>query len=665
MNRMVGAPLAILLALSGLLAPSPARATAQVDGNTYNSPDFGYSLTWNDRWFLLDGPNSEQGFEDFTLANGASVVYFFAEEDGIGNAQVVVSSILVSLTLDPTFSNVQPLTDEDGNGIRGGDASRAYGGVTFTDESEGQATEGVAYVEARALVPGQSTLSIIHFVPRQVYEQEAPLVQELLTGLTINDQASPDPPDETPTPEPEEPAEDETPTPEPESGSAEGRQAFVSANWRVTVVAAQRDDAIQDVSLEEREDKEWVVVVADVTNWSAEAVELTPRDIELRFPEGNANRVALRSTVSVANDLDIGPDDVEQPVAFQADETQRWALVYLIDADQAEAALALRLAMSIEPVVESNVDLLDLPPVTDPPELIEAGVDVVRDGETLDVTTEPDGAEVRVELLGADAPSGDDCFADESQAELESLAGDTVFLEYPDGGDASDGPAYVWAERDDGSRIQINRQMVAGGFAEHDPADNALFASWLGDAQASAEEREIGLWEACTGPEVEPTAEVEPTVTPTDEPTAEPTEEVTATPTEEPTAEATATPRGRPQPGEEDDPTPEAESAGVMFRGDAARTGAQPGPGLGEPATFPWEIRVGFPFISSPAVVDGVVYIGSLNSEVYALDAFSGPPRWTFLTEGQIISSPAVDNDLFYVGSDDGNLYEINSDTGT
>ncbi|MGH2533542.1 MAG: PQQ-binding-like beta-propeller repeat protein [Thermomicrobiales bacterium] len=687
MNRMVGAPLAILLALSGLLAPSPARATAQVDGNTYTSPNLGYSLTWDDSWFLLDGPNTEQGFEEFTLANGASIVIFFAEEDGIGNAQVIVSSILLGINTDPDLTNVQPLTDENGDNIRGGDASRAFGGITFTDESDGQTSEGVAYVEARALVPGQSTLSLLHIVPQQVYQQEAPLVQDLLNGLTITGQASPDPDDDTPEADEEEtPAPEEVETAEPTAAPevAEAPQAFASANWRVTVVAAQQDEAIREVGLEARDDNEWIVVVADITNWSVEADELAPRDIELRFPEGNPNQVALRSTVTVANELEIGPADVEQAVAFQPDETQRWALVFLVDADQVEAALALRLAMSIEPVIESNVDLFDLPPLTDPPELIEASVDVVRDGGTLDATTEADGDEVRVELLGVDAPAGDDCFADESREELEALAGATIFLEYPDGGDASDGPAYVWVERANSSRILINRQLIAGGSAAYDPADSGLFASWLGDAQASAENRAIGLWEACAGlEEEEPTAEAEATedVTPdlpTVEATEDPTEEATATPTEEATEEltaepteeaaATSTPTGREQ-GRQQDVEDDSEDVviadGVMFRGDAAHTGAQPGPGLGEPATFPWEFRIGFPVISSPAVVDGVVYIGSLNSEVYALDAFSGPPRWTFLTEGEVISSPAVADGLVYVGSNDGNLYAINADTGT
>lgn len=675
MNRIVAAALAILLALTGLLALPPARATAQLEGNTYTSPNLGFSLTWDDSWFLFEGPTEEGGAEQFSLSNGASLVFFFAEDDGIGNAQIAVAGTLLSINTDPQLTDIEPLTDENGDVIRGGDATRAFGALTFTQDIDGEAFEGAVYVEGRALVPGQSTLTILHFVPRIVYESEAPLVQDLLSGLTITGQAPPDDDDVPPVPEDEE----ETPVPTVEAAAAEAPQAFVSGNWRVTVVAAQRDEAIREVDLDARDDSEWVVVIADVTNWSGEADDLAPRDIELEFPAGDPHGAALRSTVSVAEELDIGPDDVELAVEFQADETQRWALVYLVDAEEEGGSLALRQAVPIEPVLDSNVDLLDLPPVTEMPELVEAGVDIVRDGETLDVTTEPAGDEVQVALLGVDAPTDDDCFADESRDELESLTGGTIFLEFPDGDE--DSPAYVWVERDNGSRILVNRQMVDDGFAAYDPADNGLFATWLGESQEAAKDGEEGLWDECIDPDIEPPVEITPeedeTPTPTEEATEEPAEEPTATPTEEPTEEptqeatATTTPAGRDQGrqqegGEEaDQPADGPVSGGVMFRGNAARTGVQPGPGLGEPATFPWEFRIGFQIISSPAVAGGVVYVGSLNSELYALDAFSGPPKWTFLTDGEIISSPAVADGLVYVGSVDGNLYAINAETGT
>ena len=60
---------------------------------------------------------------------------------------------------------------------------------------------------------------------------------------------------------------------------------------------------------------------------------------------------------------------------------------------------------------------------------------------------------------------------------------------------------------------------------------------------------------------------------------------------------------------------------------------------------------------SSPAVAGGVVYVGSVNDKLYALDAVTGTLKWSYTTQGYINSSPAVANGVVYVGADDGNVY--------
>ncbi|MEV7512659.1 serine/threonine-protein kinase [Streptomyces sp. NPDC091201] len=67
---------------------------------------------------------------------------------------------------------------------------------------------------------------------------------------------------------------------------------------------------------------------------------------------------------------------------------------------------------------------------------------------------------------------------------------------------------------------------------------------------------------------------------------------------------------------------------------------------------------------SSPAVVDGIVYVGSADNEVYALDAATGTPRWTHTTGGWVVSSPAVVDGIVYVGSDDKKVYALDAATG-
>jgi outer membrane protein assembly factor BamB len=67
---------------------------------------------------------------------------------------------------------------------------------------------------------------------------------------------------------------------------------------------------------------------------------------------------------------------------------------------------------------------------------------------------------------------------------------------------------------------------------------------------------------------------------------------------------------------------------------------------------------------SSPAVSNGVVYVGSTDFNVYALNASTGAKLWSYATGNQVGSSPAVANGVVYVGSDDYNVYALNASTG-
>ena len=54
---------------------------------------------------------------------------------------------------------------------------------------------------------------------------------------------------------------------------------------------------------------------------------------------------------------------------------------------------------------------------------------------------------------------------------------------------------------------------------------------------------------------------------------------------------------------------------------------------------------------SSPAVVGGVVYVGSDDGNVYALNAANGAKLWNYTTGSEVYSSPAVVDGVVYIGS--------------
>jgi len=77
-----------------------------------------------------------------------------------------------------------------------------------------------------------------------------------------------------------------------------------------------------------------------------------------------------------------------------------------------------------------------------------------------------------------------------------------------------------------------------------------------------------------------------------------------------------------------------------------------------------WSYLTGGEVHSSPAVADGMVYVGSFDDKVYAFNATTGAKVWDYLTEGDIFSSPAVADGVVYIGSNDNNLYALNATTG-
>ena len=69
-------------------------------------------------------------------------------------------------------------------------------------------------------------------------------------------------------------------------------------------------------------------------------------------------------------------------------------------------------------------------------------------------------------------------------------------------------------------------------------------------------------------------------------------------------------------------------------------------------------------FLSSPAIANGMVFFGSGDHNVYALDAASGVLRWSFTTGNVVHASPAVSNGVVYIGSWDRNMYALNASNG-
>jgi outer membrane protein assembly factor BamB len=80
-----------------------------------------------------------------------------------------------------------------------------------------------------------------------------------------------------------------------------------------------------------------------------------------------------------------------------------------------------------------------------------------------------------------------------------------------------------------------------------------------------------------------------------------------------------------------------------------------------------WDQSIGggYGWSSSPAVHDNKVFVGANDGKVYCLDANSGGIIWDYQTGGNVESSPAVADGKVFIGSRDGYVYCLGETTGS
>ncbi|HKG91199.1 MAG TPA: PQQ-binding-like beta-propeller repeat protein [Gemmatimonadaceae bacterium] len=108
-----------------------------------------------------------------------------------------------------------------------------------------------------------------------------------------------------------------------------------------------------------------------------------------------------------------------------------------------------------------------------------------------------------------------------------------------------------------------------------------------------------------------------------------------------------------------------AEPVVAMFRGGATHAGVYRTAGVPAFGGLQWRVQTGGPVRSSPTVAGGVLYVGSGDGFVYAIDAVSGAVKWRREMGGAVASTPAVAGGLVYVGAAGGSYRALRAADGT
>jgi outer membrane protein assembly factor BamB len=100
-----------------------------------------------------------------------------------------------------------------------------------------------------------------------------------------------------------------------------------------------------------------------------------------------------------------------------------------------------------------------------------------------------------------------------------------------------------------------------------------------------------------------------------------------------------------------------------MFRNDPGHSGIYTG-GVPRLHGVKWKFKTKGEVNSSPAIANGVIFVGSNDGSMYAIDQETGAQKWAAMTHGRIASSPAVAHGMVYFGSYDGYFYAAEAATG-
>ena len=79
---------------------------------------------------------------------------------------------------------------------------------------------------------------------------------------------------------------------------------------------------------------------------------------------------------------------------------------------------------------------------------------------------------------------------------------------------------------------------------------------------------------------------------------------------------------------------------------------------------FQWKYPTDGGIVTRPVLFDGNLYFGSEDKRLHVISARTGKVVWTYYTDGPIRSSPALAEGHVFLGSDDNHLHAVNLNTG-
>jgi hypothetical protein len=180
-----------LLAMVAALLFMPMVATglaAQVDGETWTSPTYGFSVSWAGTEWDVDptGTLTAAGPERLDrvhLVNGVSSLYFEGATRYQGNLSSCVAEEANLLTQETGVSDIRPYRDSEGVEFVADGPNSSAAAFSLTLSIAGQDVELVDYVECRVLTPDEAVLIVTLVTEPSVFATELAAAQTVIDTI--------------------------------------------------------------------------------------------------------------------------------------------------------------------------------------------------------------------------------------------------------------------------------------------------------------------------------------------------------------------------------------------------------------------------------------------------------------------------------------------------
>lgn len=101
-----------------------------------------------------------------------------------------------------------------------------------------------------------------------------------------------------------------------------------------------------------------------------------------------------------------------------------------------------------------------------------------------------------------------------------------------------------------------------------------------------------------------------------------------------------------------------------MFMHDLQLSGKSPDKTIKPPLQLLWQFKTGGPISASPVIANGILYIGSADGKLYALNAKEWEIKWVFNAKSAVRYSAAVWGGRVYFSTRDNMFYALDAKTG-